>query len=131
MYIFDTMILSYLIRHDPLAALYKTELTSGEPIFISCQTVGEIRYGAAKRNWGPEKKMKALRIIGQFAVLPIDETTANFYGDIRAGADKLGRSLHSQDAWILATAKQFNLTLVSHDYDVNVGRELGIKVITH
>ncbi len=131
MYIFDTMILSYLIRHDPLAALYRGELTSGEPIFISCQTVGEIRYGAVKKNWGPEKIKKALRIVSQFAVLPIDETTANFYGDIRAGADKLGRSLHSQDAWILATAKQYKLTLVSHDGDVDVGEELGVNVVKH
>jgi tRNA(fMet)-specific endonuclease VapC len=131
MFIFDTMILSYLIRRDPLAALYSGELTNGEPIFISCQTVGEIHYGAAKKNRGTERIKKALSVVSQFAVLPIDETTANFYGDIRAGADKLGRPLNSQDAWILANAKQYNWILVSHDGDVDVGTELGIKIVRH
>jgi predicted nucleic acid-binding protein len=129
MYLFDTMILSYLIRQDPLAALYRSELTSGEPIFVSCQTVGEIRFGAVKINWGPDRIQKALKIVNHFAVLPLDEATATIYGDIRAGASRLGRPLLSQDAWILATAKQYNLILVSHDSDVSVGNEFGIKTI--
>ena len=109
MYLFDTMILSYLIRQDPLAVLYRSELTCREPIFISCQTVGEIRFGAAKRNWGSERIQKALKIVNHFAILPLDDATATIYGDIRAGASRLGRPLLSQDAWILATAKQYNL----------------------
>lgn len=129
MYLFDTMILSYLIRQDPLAALYRDELTSSEPVFISCQTVGEIRYGAAKKNWGPERIRNALKIANQFAILPLDEATAPIYGEVRAGAAKLGRPLLSQDAWILATAKQYNLILVSHDSDTVVGEEFGIKII--
>ena len=85
MYLFDTMILSYLIRQDPLAVLYRSELTCREPIFISCQTVGEIRFGAAKRNWGSERIQKALKIVNYFAVLPLDEVTTTIYVDIRAG----------------------------------------------
>ena len=74
---------------------------------------------------GPQK---ALKIVNHFAILPLDGATATIYGDIRAGASRLGRPLLSQDAWILATAKQYNLILVSHD-DVSIGHEFGIQTI--
>ena len=128
MYLFDTMIISYLLRGDPLAALYRAELDSNGPMSISCQTVGEILYGAAQKRWGASKRAKVDRLMLRFTVLPIDMATAAIYGEIRAGADKLGRPLESQDAWIMATAKQRGLTLVTHDGDMQVGAQVGVDI---
>jgi predicted nucleic acid-binding protein len=51
------------------------------------------------------------------------------YAAVRAISKKVGRLLTSQDAWIVATAKQYGLTLISNDLDVDIGESVGINVI--
>lgn len=56
--------------------------------------------GALTKIWGSRDR-KALKIVSQFAVLPLDEATATIYGDVRAGTSRLGRPLLSQDVYQL------------------------------
>jgi len=46
-----------------------------------------------------------------------------------SAARKAGRRLDVADAWIMATARQFNLILVSHDQDIVVGENIGVQII--
>jgi tRNA(fMet)-specific endonuclease VapC len=129
MYIVDTMLISYIFRGDPLALPYQAELESNQPLYISVQTVGELYYGAENKGWGKPRRQKIDALVGEYVVLPIDQETALHYAAVRAISKKVGRLLTSQDTWIVATAKQYGLTLISNDLDVDIGESVGIKVV--
>ena len=61
--------------------------------------------------------------------MPIDQETALHYAAVRAISKKVGRFLTSQDTWIVATAKHYGLTLISHDLDVTNGDRVGVNLI--
>ena len=68
-------------------------------------------------------------MFSNFGVLPIDRETANLCADIRSIAKSIGRELWAPDAWIMATAKQYEYKLVSHDSDMQVASKVGIDLI--
>ena len=76
-------------------------------------------------------RIAALRtfVASQFAVIPIDENTVPFYATAISGTARIGRALTVPDGWIVATAKQHGLTLVTHERDMVAGEMLGIKVV--
>jgi len=123
------MLISYIFRGDPLALPYQAELESNQPLYISVQTVGELYYGAENKGWGKPKRQKIDSLVREYVVLPIDQETAMHYAAVRAISKKAGRLLTSQDTWIVATAKQYGLTLISNDLDVTIGDSVGINVI--
>jgi len=129
MYLFDTMIISYLLRSDPLLALYRAELESGRVLAISDQSIAEIFCGASLDNWGEKKRAKIAQTLKYFTAVSTSPAIARVYGDVRAQSIKMGKTLSPQDAWIMATAKHFKIPLVSHDRDMNIGVEFGIEVI--
>jgi tRNA(fMet)-specific endonuclease VapC len=129
MYIVDTMLVSYIFRGDPLALPYRPELESDQPLYLSAQTIGELYFGAEYKGWGKPKQQKIDSLVSEYVVLPIDHETAMHYAAVRAVSKKAGRFLTSQDAWIVATAKQYGLTLISNDLDVTIGECIGIRVI--
>jgi predicted nucleic acid-binding protein len=104
--------------------LYLSEMESDEPLFISVQTYGEIMAGVETENWG-EKRQQFLEtyLITEFSLLSIDKETASIYSIIRSLSARLGKSLTVPDSWIAATAKQYDLVLVSHDGDMRVASE--------
>lgn len=129
MYILDTVLVSYIFREDSRAQLYAAEIESDGPLYISCQSIAELYYGAESDGWGMSKRQKLTALLGEFVMLLHDEETAKCYATIRAGGKRLGRVFSPQDNWILANAKQYGLVLLSHDKDMMVGEELGIEVI--
>jgi predicted nucleic acid-binding protein len=129
MYLLDTTIVSFAVRKDPVIERYDTEMQGNDPKFVSVQTIGELLIWAEKRNWGPSRLAKLRAVASKYSILPIDADTAEIYSKVRVGAERLGRSLSSTDAWILSTAIQYELTLVTHDRDMTVGTQLGATVI--
>lgn len=129
MFLLDTSVVSYIVRKDPLAKLYHAEVTSGMACYVSAQTLGEMYLGARAADWGTERRRRMEVVLARFVVLAIDSGTARQYGDLVHAAGALGRPLSPPDAWIMAAAKQYGLTLVSHDRDMLVGGRLGIEVV--
>ncbi len=130
MYIIDTSVVSYFVRDNPLKELYRTEMSSELPLSISLQTVAEVMAGADRDNWGERRRLALQKYLEtQFTILPIEHETVPFYIAILNGSVRKGRSLQIADTWIVATAKQHDLVLVTHDGDMRVGSELGVKVI--
>lgn len=129
MFIADTSIVSYCYKNNPISSLYAAELNSGAKIFISVQTWEEMIFGAVLDGWG-EKRLSQLRtLLSSFALLPVDQETAEICADIRAKSVRLGKALGTADAWIIATAVQYDLTLLAHDRDMVVCNDLGIKIV--
>lgn len=129
MYLIDTSIFSYFLRSDPIIDRYAEDLTAGARLFLSVQTVGELRSGAAQRGWGEKRKVQLQRFLDTFTILPITEATATVYAEVTTASRRAGRRLQVADAWIMATAKQYGLTLVAHDQDMEIGHTLGVLVI--
>ncbi len=129
MYLFDTSIVSYVFRQHRFAALYEPELESDSPKFVSVQTIGELLTWAERNKWGAAKRGKLRALIASFGPLPIDVATAETYSSLRQDARARGRELSITDSWIMSTALRYDLILVSHDGDMRIGAELGIKTV--
>ncbi len=129
MYIIDTSIFSYFYRNDPLYDQYADDLVPEAQFFLSVQTLGELLDGAIKNCWGEDRKAKLQSLVDTFSHIPITEETASHYAEVMSAARKLGRRLDVADAWIMETARQFSLILVSHDQDMLVGESIGVKII--
>lgn len=115
-FVADTNIVSYTLRDDPLADRYRP-LIDGERIAISFQTVGEIRLGQLLGHYAPPAIESWARLRRQWRIIDSNAELAEIYASIRADANRAGRGLSSQDAWVAATALWLNVPLVTHDRD--------------
>ena len=129
MYLIDTSIFSYLFRGDPIAQRYADDLAPDAHLFLSVQTIGELRLGAEQRQWGEQRRARLREFMASFTVLPITEATTACYAEVITASRRAGRPLQVADGWIVATAKQYGLTLVAHDKDMRVAETIGISII--
>ncbi|HXL56488.1 MAG TPA: type II toxin-antitoxin system VapC family toxin [Chitinophagaceae bacterium] len=86
------------------------------PIFyISSIVPGELYIGINRVT----NKAKHIKMLNNFLrlciVLNIDSVTAKYYREMISVLYKKGKPLPTNDVWIVATAKQHNLTLISRD----------------
>lgn len=124
----DTNIISYILKNDTRANLYKSYLR-GNILAISFMTVAELYQWAAIRNWG-DKRIKGMEnALRNFLVLPFDIEVCRIWGNIRAKCRSVGRPISPQDAWIASAALQHKIPLITHNpEDFNFIEE--IKVIS-
>jgi len=82
-------------------------------IILSPVVEGELVLGALKGSHR-EANIELLEAIGrQTARIPINESVAKIYGEIRAALESKGRSIGSNDYWIAAQAMAIGCVLVS------------------
>jgi predicted nucleic acid-binding protein len=113
-YLFDTDVLSAVMRRDPpLALVRRLARVPPERQFTSAVTLGELLYGAARR--GSEELVDRVRELVVFAqaILPFDEAAAEIYGPLRARLEREGRRLDEPQLRIASIALAHGLTLVS------------------
>jgi predicted nucleic acid-binding protein len=111
----DTNIVSYYQRNDSRAKGYDRYII-GHEVAISPMTVAEIYQWAAFHRWG-EQRIRKLedKLRTDYLYLPIDWETCRLWANVRAECQAVGRPISVQDAWIAATALQYNLPLVTHN----------------
>ncbi|MFB3788501.1 MAG: type II toxin-antitoxin system VapC family toxin [bacterium] len=114
MLLVDTNIVSYLMRGGELARLYAPHLQKRFPA-IAFITVGELYYGVEKKRWGASKRQQLEMTLRHFVEIPSDRETAQCYGRLVAGRERLGHPISSADAWIAACAIRYRLPLVTHN----------------
>ena len=74
-----------------------------------------MQYGISKSS-KPEKNQMALAsFLSNIAVLPFEDDAAVEYGDIRAGLEKKGTPIDSNDMLIAAHARASDLTVVTNN----------------
>lgn len=115
MYLFDTDILSNLIKKEPSQLLLR-RLTSipAEEQFTSVITVGEMIYGAYRSNRPDYFFQKLDELVWpNVIILPFDEKAARRYGRLRSDLEKAGTSLSEPDLRIASIALAQNLALVT------------------
>lgn len=113
----DTMVASAIIKKSDLQTLYKPHI-EGRLSAISFQTVAELWKWAEKNNWGEQRRKELEAWFRRFLVLPYDFEVAKLWASVCVHCERKGRRLSAQDAWIVATALQHNLLLLTHDKDI-------------
>jgi predicted nucleic acid-binding protein len=112
--ILDTNIVSYLMRGGPEAEAYAPHV-EGRLLAISFITVGELYFGAEKKNWGEKKRRELETTLRNFVVIPYDHEIARCYGRLVADREREGHKIAPNDAWIAACTVRHGVPLVTHN----------------
>lgn len=114
LYCFDTDVLSATMRRDPSLALIRRLAQVPPPEqFTTAVTMGELLYGASRRDSARLDKQVRDLIRGALTVLPFDERAAEVYGPLRARLEAGGRRLDEPDLRIASIALSRDLTLIT------------------
>lgn len=113
----DTMVISWMIEGDDLGLRATYERLIGRAsIVLSFQTVAELRFGAARDDWGQLRRRRLERSISRFAVVQSDDTMASTWAKLRDECRRLGHPLwekiHDGDRWIAASAMRLKVPVV-------------------
>jgi predicted nucleic acid-binding protein len=91
-----------------------------DEIAVSVITAAELELGVLRAS-DPTARSVRLRTLSrvrsEYPLLPIDDKTASCFAQIADEALRAGRKLRRHDAWIAATALQYNAAVVTQDAD--------------
>lgn len=88
-------------------------------LYLSQAGVAELRFGAEKSQNRTKNLQRIEKLKEAFPELKIDDDVWDDYVRIKAELSKFGRSIHDMDLLIVATAKRYDLVLISNDKDMN------------
>jgi len=83
--------------------------------YISSIVLGELYVGINRVLNKTKHLNKLTEFLELCTVLDIDHITARFFGEITASLYKKGKPIPTNDIWIAATTKQYDLKLISRD----------------
>lgn len=114
MYCFDTDVLSATIRREPSLPLIR-RLAQVPPTdqFTTAITMGELLYGAARRDSKRLNEQVRDLLRGALTILPFGEVAAAVYGPLRASLESDGQPLAEPDLRIASIALSRDLTVVT------------------
>ena len=87
--IVDTDVISFLLKKDSRASLYRPHL-EGLPKIISFMTLAELRRWELQNNWGARRIKAAREFLDAFTVIHSDEELCEIWAEIRRDAHKYG-----------------------------------------
>lgn len=88
-------------------------------IAVSVVTIGELRAGVLLAT-DPVRMALRLRTLNQAEMadpIPIDESVADAWSELRVASRRAGHTLSDNDSWIAATAITHGLPLLTADSD--------------
>jgi tRNA(fMet)-specific endonuclease VapC len=124
----DTDVLSYIVRGDTRAELYRAYL-AGKEIGVSFQTVAELRRWGRTRNWGPGRWLQLQALLDRITVYLVDDALIDAWAFVATARDREGLPIATGDAWIAATAWLQSVPLVTHNRRHFTGIE-GLEIIS-
>ncbi len=114
-YLLDTNICIYIAKRKPHGVLTRLERLKPGEVGMSIITYLELIYGAWKSQ---HREANLLRIQGLeqiIPVLPLDVSTGQHYGRVRADLERKGSPIGAYDMMIAAHALTLGLTLVTNN----------------
>ena len=121
-FLLDTNAVSEWVKPRPNAGLLTwLAETKEDSIFLSVVTLAELRHGvsdlAAGRRRERLDRWLTHELPGRFEgrILPIEAAIADQWGRLTAASKAAGRPIHAMDAFLAATARVHNLTIVTRD----------------
>ena len=114
----DTDVYGAVLTGSLLAVRYQS-LIVARPVFLSFQTVAELRFGAALRGWGSARLLKLEARIAAAEIVHSGPELIETYAHLRVECWRVGHALaqkeHNADRWVAATAIRLRVPLVSND----------------
>ena len=114
-YMLDTNIVIYVIKHKPESVLQKFQSLEPSDFCISSITLAEIEYGISKSSRPDRNRFAFDMFISGIDILSFDDAAASEYGPIRAGLERKGTPIGSNDMLIAAHAKSLGFTIVTNN----------------
>jgi tRNA(fMet)-specific endonuclease VapC len=113
-YMLDTNIVSGLMRGNPEISKRIVAVPMAS-LCISSITLGELRFGLAKRPKAKRLHAAFDEFLLRVVSLPWDDAVASHYGRLRAELEENGKPLAAIDMLIAAHALEANAILVTND----------------
>jgi predicted nucleic acid-binding protein len=110
----DTNVVSFFLKGDTRAALYKPHLDDRLQI-IAAQTRAELELWTLMHNWGQRRRAALRTYLKDFVLVEADEAICLRWAEVQASAQRQGRPISVSDAWIAATALVHAVPLVTHN----------------
>ncbi len=111
-YLLDTSILSDLVRHPHGAVAVRIADVGEDAVVTSVIVSAELRFGAAKRK-SVRLSSQIEAILSRIEILDLQPPADQEYADIRAGLERAGLLVGSNDLLIAAQARSLGLTVVT------------------
>lgn len=100
--------------HDTRHAIYAKRVAN-KLVAVSFVTIGELLFGAKKRNWGTAKIADLERRLRGAVIVPYDRLLCDTYGRLKAETRTAGIVVADNDMWIAASAVRHNVPLITHN----------------
>ena len=88
----------------------------GKPIIDLVHDKAELELWPRQNKWGPKRAAKLQKHVELFTTIFPDEQTCTHWAKLVSEGRSAGRPVTTADAWIAATAIQWELPLVTADY---------------
>lgn len=115
MYMLDTNICIYAIKHRPEIVLQHIRENLLAGICISVITLAELRHGVEKSLYKEKNEAALLKFLSILDVMPFDDYAAIEYGKICSALQKQGMPIGTMDMLIAAHAKANHMVLVTNN----------------
>lgn len=115
MYMLDTNICIYAIKHNPKKVLINLNKHDPSEICISSITYAELMYGVEKSKAIDRNRIALSLFLANIQILDFDDCASECYGIIRAQLEKQGTPIGPLDTMIAAHAKSLDCTLVTNN----------------
>ncbi len=118
----DTDVISYIFKEDSRGLAF-LDLLDGQDSFYSFQTFAELRLWSIEHRWSIKRWHELLAHLEGYTLIEHTPFISEQWALVMDNARKAGRRMLAADAWIAATALDFEAPLVTH----NIKDFLGIK----
>lgn len=115
MYLLDTNPCIEILRNRQSPTKNSLEQHDPSEIYLCSVVVAELFYGARKSNQVAKNVALVREFCSPFVSLPFDDRCADYYGTIRCDLEDIGMRIGANDLFIAATAKAYDLVLVTHN----------------
>lgn len=125
MYLLDTNIVVHLLNRNPLVGARISSLPETVDLYASVITEGELLAGVYRLPADQRDREREIvrGLLQDLTILPVLSDIADCYGRIRPHLKPRSRN----DAWIAATAVQYDLILVTDDAEFGQVPDLVIE----
>ena len=115
MFMLDTNVIIYCLRHpeDPINRIVEKHL--GDDICISVITLAELEYGVHKSTRPDQNRTALQAMLAGISVIEMSADAAMHAGEILATLESKGERIGDRDTLIAAHARSMGYTLVTHN----------------
>ena len=125
----DTDVTSFFIKRSPLAKPYFKHV-KGQEVALSFMTAAELYAWAEQSHWGERRRQSLEQLLTtQYLVVGFELGVCKEWARVTSEGRASGLTIAVQDAWVAATARYLDLTLITHN-NAHFAGVAGIRVVS-